>query len=270
MSVFSPRLRFLNYPIPEMLSKNQVKTITALHHKKFRHEENLFLAEGEKVVRDLLNSGWRVLTVYGTQEFFQKLSGSVLISKSTEIILVTDDELKKISAQTTPQHVLAVVEMPSEEKEINFEKGLKLVLDGISDPGNLGSLIRIADWFEIDEIICSENTVDCFNPKVVQSAMGSLFRVSIHYRDLSEVFKKNLSGKKLPVYGTVLDGTNIYEENLGVDGFILVGNESVGIGDDHLPFITKALTIPSYGGTKIDSLNVAVATGIVCAEFRRR
>lgn len=253
-----------------MLSKNQIKTITALHHKKYRREENLFIAEGEKVVSDLLKSGWRVLSVYGTQEFFQRLSRNILIPKSTEIILVTDEELKKISTLTTPQQVLAVAEMPSDVIEINFEKGLKLVLDDISDPGNLGTLIRIADWFGIDEIICSENSVDCFNPKVVQSAMGSLFRIKFHYKNLQEVFRKNLSEKKLPVYGTVLDGKNIYEEELTSDGFILVGNESLGIGNDQMKYITTALTIPFYGENKIDSLNVAVATGIVCAEFRRR
>ena len=253
-----------------MLSKNQIKDITALHHKKYRREENLFLAEGEKVVNDLLKSGWRVIAVYGTQEFFQRLSGNIIIPKSTEILLISDDEMRKISTLTSPQHVLAVAEMPSEEKEIDFEKGLKLVLDGISDPGNLGTLIRIADWFGVEEIICSDNTVDCFNPKVVQSAMGSLFRTNFYYRDLSEIFRKNLSKKALPVYGTVLDGKNIFEENLCNDAFILVGNESNGIGEDQFSFITEALTIPSFGGTKVDSLNVAVATGIVCAAFRKR
>ncbi len=252
-----------------MLSKNQIKDITALHHKKYRREENLFIAEGEKVVSDLLKSGWRVLAVYGTQEFFQRLSGNIMIPKATEIILITNEELNKISSLTSPQSVLAVAEMPTDINEINFDNGLKLVLDDISDPGNLGTLIRIADWFGIDEIICSENSVDCFNPKVVQSAMGSLFRIKFNYKNLQEVFRKNLSDKKLPVYGTVLDGKNIYEEDLSSDGFILIGNESIGIGNDQMKYITKALTIPSFGETKIDSLNAAVATGIVCAEFRR-
>ena len=252
-----------------MLSKNQIKDITALHHKKYRREESLFIAEGEKVVEDLLKSGWRVIAVYGTQEFFQRLSGNILIPKNTEIILVTNEELKKISTQSSPQNVLAVAEMPSDVKEIDFGKGLKLVLDNISDPGNLGTLIRIADWFGIDEIICSENTVDCFNPKVVQSAMGSLFRVNFFYRDLIEVFRTNISEKSLPVYGTVLNGKNIYEEKLSKNGFILVGNESYGISEELFPLITMELTIPSFGGSRVDSLNVAVATGIVCAEFRR-
>ena len=253
-----------------MLSKNQIKSITSLHHKKFRREENLFIAEGEKVVGDLLISGWDVKAVYGVQEFFQMLPGSIRISKSTEIILVTDDELRKISVQTTPQRVLAIAEIPSDKNDINFENGLKLVLDEINDPGNFGTIIRVADWFGIGEIICSENSVDCFNPKVVQSAMGSLFRSTVFYRELNDVFKKNKSDKNLPVYGTVLDGKNIFEEDLGADGFIILGNESAGISNDLFPFISTSLTIPSYSSNKIDSLNVAVAAGIVCAEFRKR
>jgi RNA methyltransferase, TrmH family len=192
-----------------MISKNQIKSVTALHHKKFRREENLFIAEGEKVVNDLLASGWNVISVYGTQEYFQKLSGNVTISKTTEMELVTENELKKITALTNPQTVLAVAEMPREMPQVNFDNGLKLVLDGISDPGNLGTLIRIADWFGMDEVICSHNSVECFNPKVVQAAMGSLFRVKIIYDELVNIFEKNKSGKKLPVYGTVLDGKNI-------------------------------------------------------------
>jgi RNA methyltransferase, TrmH family len=252
-----------------MLSKNQIKNISALHHKKFRREENLFIAEGEKVVKDLLNSGFKVKALYGTQEFFQRLSNGVIISKEVEMILITDDELRKISALSNPQHVLAVTEIPGEERKIDFENGLKLVLDDINDPGNLGTLIRIAAWFGIDEIICSHHSVDCFNPKVVQSAMGALFQTHLYYRDLIEIFNMNKSQRKLPVYGTVLDGKNIYKEKLSKDAFILVGNESSGINQDLLAFISDKITIPSFGGKKIDSLNVAIATGIVCAEFRR-
>ncbi len=253
-----------------MLSKNQVKSITALHHKKFRQEENLFIAEGEKVVGELLSSELNVKSVYGTQEYFQRITNSDVISKSTDVILISEDELRKISMLTSPQLVLAIAEIPDEKKEINYESGLKIVLDGINDPGNLGTLIRIADWFGIDEIICSENTVDCFNPKVVQSAMGSLFRVNIFYEDLKEVFKKNSSGKKLPVYGTLLQGKSLYDENLLMDSFILIGNESTGISESLLPFISNAITIPDYSKSHIDSLNVAVATGIVCSEFCRK
>jgi TrmH family RNA methyltransferase len=253
-----------------MLSRNQVKNISALHHKKFRREENLFIAEGEKVVFDLLNSDWNVKSVYGTQDFFQALPKSIKISKEVDMVLVTMDEMKKISTLITPQNVLAVAEIPNEEKQIDFEKNLKLVLDDISDPGNLGTLIRIAAWFGIDEIICSENSVDCFNPKVVQSAMGALFKINITYSDLKNVFEKNKTVKNLPVYGTVLDGKNLYEEDLSGDGFILIGSESSGISHDLYKFVTHKITIPSYGNKAIDSLNVAVATGIICAEFRKK
>ncbi len=253
-----------------MLSKNQIKNISALHQKKFRKEENLFIAEGEKVVFDLLDSGWKVKAVYGLQEFFQRLPNGLTISKEVEMVLVTENELKKISTMTTPQNVLAVVEIPDENKKINYDKGLKLVLDNIGDPGNLGTLIRIAAWFGVDQIICSEHSVDCFNPKVVQSAMGALFKTDIFYCDLKEVFEYNKLQKKLPVFGTVLDGKNIYDDELVSDAFILIGNESTGINHDLFSFITNKITIPSFGNRRIDSLNVAVATGIICAEFRKK
>ena len=173
-----------------MISKNVIKSITALHYKKYRKEENLFIAEGEKVVSDLLTSGWYIKSIYGTDSFFRKIDGKIKIPKRVTIELVSEEELKKISGMTTPHQVLAVVEIPENNNDIDFDKGLKLVLDGISDPGNLGTIIRIADWFGIKEIICSENTVDCFNQKVVQSAMGSLFRMKIIYRDLNDIFNE--------------------------------------------------------------------------------
>ncbi len=252
-----------------MLTKNQIKEITSLHQKKYRNEKNLFIAEGDKVVLDLLKSGWNVHAIYATGEFFQWIPNATTIAKNTQIELVTDAELRKMSALSTPNGVLAVAEI-NQADTIDYAGGLKLVLDGISDPGNLGTLIRIADWFGIDEIICSENTADCFNPKVVQSAMGSLFHVNVFYANLASVFQKNLSSSKLDVYGTVLDGENIYEEELSENGFILAGNESQGISDELYPFITKSLTIPGIKSARADSLNVAVATGIVCSEFMRR
>jgi TrmH family RNA methyltransferase len=252
-----------------MLSKNQIKNITALHQKKFRREENLFIAEGEKIVNDLLHSEWKIKSLFGTQAFFQDISKGIVIPKEVEINLVTEDELKKISSLTTPQKVLAVVSVPDNEYTVDFERGLKLVLDNISDPGNLGTLIRIAAWFGIDEVICSDNSVECFNPKVVQSSMGALFHINISYSPLTELFQKNISIKSLPVYGTMLEGENIYQEKLLNDAFIIVGNESTGISKELFPFITQKIKIPSFGKRLIDSLNVAVATGIVCAEFRK-
>ncbi len=251
-----------------MLSKNQIKLVNSLQQKKFRREEGLFIAEGEKLVRDLLRSKWGLVTLFGTQLYFQNLGKDVRIPKATEIVLVTDEELKKISALTTPQKVLAVVRIPEREKRPEFEKGLILALDGISDPGNLGTILRIADWFGIRQVICSNETVDCFNPKVVQGSMGSLFKVEVLYEDLEAVFEQNQSGSRLPVYGMVLNGRNIYEGKYAENAFILMGSESAGIQPRLTQFITESITIPAFEpGT--DSLNVAVATGIICYEFRR-
>jgi TrmH family RNA methyltransferase len=185
-------------------------------------------------------------------------------------VIIEQEELRKISALSTPQHVLALADIPGEEADINYAGGLKLVLDNIKDPGNMGTLIRTADWFGINEVICSEECVDCYNPKVVQGAMGSLFRLKLFSRNLKELFDLNESKNSLPVYGTVLNGRNIYEEELSKNGFILIGNESVGIEEEHISFITNALTIPASPLTKADSLNAAIAAGIVCSEFFRR
>lgn len=251
-----------------MISKNQIRNVTSLHQKKFRREEGMFIAEGEKLVRDLLRSKWTLITLFGTQKYFQDLGKDVRIPKATEVVLVTDDELKKISALITPQKVLAVVRMPESEDEVNYEGGLKLVLDNINDPGNLGTIIRIADWFGIREIICSNETVDCYNPKVVQGTMGSLFSVKIVYKALEDIFESNLVNKNLPVFGMVLDGQSIYHRSFPPDAFILVGSESSGLQPDLLKYITDRVTIPSHDSVA-DSLNVAIATGIICSEFRR-
>ncbi|MBK8363746.1 MAG: RNA methyltransferase [Bacteroidetes bacterium] len=251
-----------------MLSKNRIKEVTALHHKKFRNLENVFIVEGEKIVADLLLSGWKVLTIFATPEYINRnrLSGEINCEVCTE------DEMSKITALTTASPVLAVVEMPPTDVEVNMSSGLKLVLDGIKDPGNFGALCRIADWFGIDEIICSNDSVDCFNPKVVQSSMGSLFHLKVVYTELTELFRDNLAQNKLPVYGTLMEGENIFRAELSSSGFIVLGNESNGISLEVEKYITKALTIPIFSNAKNglpDSLNVAVAAGIVAAQFRK-
>jgi TrmH family RNA methyltransferase len=250
-----------------MITKTQVKFITSLHQKKFRWIEKRFIAEGEKVVRDLLKSDWDVVALYGTGDFFNQLPNNIMISKSTDVNLVTDEELKKISALTTPQKVLAVVAM-RDQSDIT-KGGLKLVLDNISDPGNLGTIIRLADWFGIKDVICSEDTVDCYNPKVVQGTMGSVFNVNCVYKNLNEVFDINDAGEKLPVYGMVLDGESIYHVRNFDDAYILIGNESNGINAGLQKYITDKVTIPAVN-TRADSLNAAMATGIIIYELRRR
>ncbi len=250
-----------------MISKNKIKSIVALHQKKFRKEEGLFIAEGEKVVNDLLISGWKVISVIGVPEYLNEQK----ISSDIEVIDVTTAELGRISTLTSPNSVLAIAEMPNENKAIDFSGGLKLVLDNIKDPGNFGALLRIADWFGIDEVICSNDSVDCFNPKVVMASMGSLFRVNVVYTDLTSVFKENLAAQSLPVYGTLLSGENLFQMKNSNDGFIILGNESNGISKEIEGFITHAIHIPSFALNKNgqpDSLNVSIAAGIVCAQFR--
>ena len=267
------------------LSKNQIKFICSLHQKKYRDENKLFIAEGEKIVNDLLKSSFIIKSIYATN-FFLK---SQLTTNSSQIIEVTQDELIRISTLTTPNQALAVAEIPQyeiDEKEIM--DSLSLVLDEIQDPGNLGTIIRIADWFGIKNIICSENCVDVFNPKVVQATMGSICRVKIHYTDI-KMFLENgkwkmpclpegrENGNSFKIYGALLNGKNIYEEKLSNKGLIILGNESKGLSKDLLPFITHKIKIPSFsnslskgeGRGEVESLNVAVAAAVICSEFNR-
>ena len=259
-----------------MLSKNQLKFVSSLKQKKFREEHNLFIAEGTKIVTELLQSTIRVKQVFATAGFINK----VKIDKGIEWSEIKENELERLSAQVKANEVLAVCEIP--EYKINNEElkeKLTLVLDNIKDPGNLGTIIRVADWFGIDNIICSKETVDAFNPKVVQATMGSIARVNLHYTDLIdflEEFKKDLpTNLKFPLYGALLEGAAIYRQQLTPNGFIVIGNESKGISAELLPFITDKISIPSFSHSKSDggeaeSLNAAIATSIICSEFRRR
>jgi RNA methyltransferase, TrmH family len=249
-----------------MLSKNQIKHITSLQQKKYRKEEGVFIAEGEKVVNALLASSYFTSNIYATQEFFQRLSGEVRISKDTEMNLVTENELSKISALTTPQKVLAIAHIPNttEIPEITLPA---LVLERISDPGNMGTILRIAHWFGIDHVICSEDSVDVYNPKVVQGSMGSLFCVNVHYKDLQDFFAGSAS--PIEVYGTFMEGENIYLSPLTASAYYVFGNESVGISLELEKYISKKISIPSYSTSPPDSLNVAVAAALVCSEIRK-
>ena len=251
-----------------MLSKNQISFIQSLNQKKIRKEEGLFIAEGEKIVNDLLESSFTVKKIFAVKDFSPKKR-----NRNGEWIEVTEAELKKISSLTNPNKVLAIAEIPS--LEINIEEmneSLNIVLDDISDPGNLGTMIRIADWFGIENIICSNETADCYNPKVVQASMGSLFRTKVHYTDLPSFFELHRFNFK--IYGTSLTGKNIYSSGLSSNGLIVFGNESKGVKNELEKYFTDTLYIPSFNGdtnrSSADSLNVAVAAAIVCGEFRRR
>ncbi|HNP49384.1 MAG TPA: RNA methyltransferase [Bacteroidia bacterium] len=256
-----------------MISKKQTSFITSLHQKKFRRSEGLFIAEGEKVVGDLLDSDWEIRALYFTERCSLPLSRMSPGRISGEMAKISEEDLQRISALTTAQSVLAVVVNP--ERNLDFHsltKGYSLVLDDIQDPGNLGTILRIVDWFGIKQVLCGENTVECYNPKVVQASMGSIFRVPAYYGNLKDLFEKNNTELKLPVYGTVLGGENIYQSELLKNGFILFGNESNGIHKDLLPFVDHQIAIPSFyhGKSGPDSLNVSIAVGIVCSEFLRR
>ena len=240
-----------------MVSKNQIKLITSLQQKKYRIKENLFFAEGIKVVQELLQSNFELEHLYTSQPDFNEISAS----KKT---IVSASDLKKISALSTSNSCLGVFKI-SKPQEIQ-ERGLILVLDDIRDPGNLGTILRLCDWFGIEELVCSSSTVDLYNPKVVQATMGSISRVNVNYIDL----KLFLGKTKLPVFGTFMDGKNIYKETLPQEGIIIMGNEANGISEEIEKMIAERLTIPRFGNLKqTESLNVATASAIVLSEFRR-
>lgn len=249
-----------------MLTKNQIKFIQSLSRRKGRIESGCFLAEGNKLIEDTLHA-FKCRMLVATHEWWQKHT-AVQAELTVE---VTHDALARISQLTTPQDVLAVYEMPQHQLDENSLKNeLSLVLDTIQDPGNLGTIIRIADWMGIHNIICSPETADVYNPKVVQATMGALARVAVYYTPL-EPFLTRMS-KEIPIYGTFLDGENIYQKSLTNNGLIVMGNEGNGISDAIRPLISQRLYIPNYpqGAATSESLNVAVATAITCAEFRRR
>jgi TrmH family RNA methyltransferase len=240
-----------------MLSKNQIKLVRSLELKKNRKRENLFVAEGPKVVGDLLRAGFKPHSIYST-------------SPRTDAQLVTEEELHRISFLQHPQEVLAVFHIPASPSHplTSSPSHLSLALDGVQDPGNVGTIIRIADWFGIDAIYCSPDTADVYNPKVVQATMGSIAHIPIIYCDLEEL----IDHADCPVYGTLLDGDDIYQQPLSRNGIIVMGNEGNGISEAIRRKITHRLLIPNFcvGGETAESLNVAIATAITCSEFRRR
>ena len=249
-----------------MISKNQIKYIRQLEMKKFRSREGLFVAEGPKVVGDLLRR-YDAKAIYATEEW----NSSPGVSLSS-VERITVDELRRISFLQHPQQVLALFPIPKSDSSSSISKltsSLSLALDGIQDPGNLGTIIRIADWFGIDTIYCSEDTADAYNPKVVQATMGSLARVNIIYLSLASLFDG--LPDDFPVYGTLLDGEDIYQQPLSQNGIIVMGNEGNGISPEIRTKVNRRLLIPRFRtGDSAESLNVAIATAITCSEFRRR
>ena len=248
----------------EMISKNQIKYIRQLELKKFRKRENCFVAEGPKVVGDLMKR-YQPKAIFATDEWHPATMPDTAV-----LTRITDEELHRISFLQNPQQVLAIFPIPEAiSSVIHQPSSLSLALDGIQDPGNLGTIIRIADWFGIDTIYCSEDTADAYNPKVVQATMGSLAHVHIIYGDLLQLFQS--LPPSYPVYGTLLDGNDIYQQSLSEEGIIVMGNEGNGISEAVRKRVTHKLLIPNFHkGDSAESLNVAIATAITCSEFRRR
>ncbi len=241
-----------------MVSKNQIKLITSLQQKKYRKQEQLFFAEGVKVVQELLHSNFELQDLFTTKQDF-------LTVPKNKVHAISEAELKKISALTTPNTCLAVFKIPKAKEMV--EKGLIVALDDVRDPGNLGTIIRLCDWFGIETLFCSEESVDIYNPKVVQATMGSISRVNVVYGNL-ETF---LSQTKLPVFGTFMDGKNIYQEELPKEGIIVMGNEANGISTSVEKLVSERIAIPRFGNLQVtESLNVATATAIILSEFKRK
>jgi TrmH family RNA methyltransferase len=245
-----------------MLSKSQISFIKSLHQKKYRKESGIFIIEGIKSITEFINSSYQLHSVYYTNQYLHLLPNNVTNIKLFE---VNNAELEKISTLQTPQGILALVHIPvKQELDLNsLKNSFSLVLDDVQDPGNFGTIIRTADWFGIKNVICSENTVEAYNPKTVQSTMGSLCRINVFYTDLNSLLSKT----KLPIFGALLNGNDIYETNWGNEGLILLGNEGHGISDILLEKITIPVTIPRIG--KAESLNVAVSAAIFCSELTR-
>lgn len=246
-----------------MLSQADIKLINSLKMSKIRKKTGLFLVEGPKMVSELINYPDFEIEFIAANE---KWLDTNIEHNNFPRKEISEKALQKLSNFSTANEVLALVKMPKYEEFTSTKETLYLVLDGIQDPGNMGTIIRTAEWFGINEIICSEDSVDCYNPKVVQATMGSIFRVKCYYEALPVFLKK----QTLPLYGTALNGTDIYQEDLNQSGFIVIGNESKGISQDIQNLITHPLFIPSYGLSKAESLNASIATAIVCAEFRRK
>ena len=243
------------------MTKAEIQFVRSLSDKRVRDAERLFIAEGDKLIGEILQSGWRVRNLYALEGHFDGRAERV-----------SEKEMERISQLKTASTSLAVVEQPCHNTAKSAPAtALSLALDGVQNPGNLGTIIRLADWFGVEDIYCSEDTADCFNPKVVQATMGAILRVRVHYLPLAE-FLRRTAASEVAVYGTMLDGDNIYDAELKQGGVVVMGNEGKGVSAACADSFTHKLLIPAYPPERqgSESLNVAMATGIICAEFRRR
>ena len=240
-----------------MVSKSQIKLITSLGQKKYRQRNGLFVAEGIKVIRELLNSDFQLEILFASEMIFD-------VSED-QFVLADERDLKKISFLKTPQTALALFKIP--KQNLGILDDLTIALDGVRDPGNLGTIIRLCDWFGVKNLVCSNDTVDCFNPKVIQSTMGSITRVNVVYKNLGEFLKS----QNLVSYGTFMAGTNVYQKKLQEKAVLVMGNEANGITPEIEQLISEKISIPQFGQSQeTESLNVATATAIFLSEFRRK
>jgi TrmH family RNA methyltransferase len=255
---------------PAMIPKPTLKLLRSLQQKKFRDQHGLFVVEGEKMVLELIDAGERMETkiLIATAEWLKEHGNS--FGTGIRVIESSMHDISKGSHLVTPQPVLALVKIPDEKDPSPVQgSGMALGFEAIRDPGNLGTVIRTADWFGIGEIVCSKDSVDQYNPKVVQATMGSLFRVRVRYVDLKQQLE-SWSGLGKPVYGTFLEGENIYEIPIEQSPLVLFGNESKGLSSELTPYVRRKITVPSFGSSKAESLNLASSVAVICAEIRRR
>ncbi len=244
-----------------MLSKSQISFVSSLHQKKFRKEHGLFLVEGSKSIIEFIESNYSIEEIYSLPEAIAKLNNT---GKKVKITEINANELKKISTLVTPHDSLALIRIPEYNnfQALGFNKKFTLVLDGVQDPGNFGTIIRTADWFGFKEIICSTDTVEAYNPKAVQASMGSLSRMKVYYTELEPLLRET----SVPVFGALLNGHSIYEQAWGNEGFIILGNEGNGVSPAIERWVTKKITIPRFG--LAESLNVGISAAIICSELR--
>lgn len=244
------------------MTKAEIQLVRALADKRGRTEHGLFVAEGEKLIGELRASQLRVRKIFALEGIFE----------GPEVETVAPHDMERLTLLKTPNNSLALVEIPRYGLDTaHVGEGLTLALDEVRNPGNLGTIVRLADWFGIGDIVCSEGSADCFNPKVVQATMGAILRVRVHYTDLARVLRE-AAARGVPVYGTFLEGENLYDAPLTPGGIVVMGNEGRGVTPEVAAAVTRKLFIPPYPADRrgSESLNVAMATGIVCAEFRRR
>jgi len=247
-------VNFAVVKIRKVLTKSDIKRINSLKRKSKRNEYGLFVVEGVKIVQELMDSDFKIQQIFALQSELDQFKNAISVSEK---------DLGRITHLSNPNKVLALVEIPKMNKLDRTNETI-LVIDGVNDPGNLGTIIRTADWFGIKQIICSENSVDCFNSKVIMSTMGSIFRINISYQHLPSYLAK----ADLPIYGALLEGESIYKTEFSSPSIILMGSESHGISEELIPFINHPVTIPGAGNT--ESLNLGVSTAIFCSEYYRQ